>query len=68
MKTRKWTIAKLPGWQKVVRAMENSSYFESLEVKVKERYREKLSCVGLNDPYLPTNDARSVYLDKDGWN
>ena len=34
-----------PGWQEVVRAMENSSYFESLEVKAKERYREKLSCV-----------------------
>ena len=40
--------------------MENSSYFESLEVKAKERYREKLSCVGLSiqdDPYLPKNDA-----------
>ena len=43
--------------------MENSSYFESLEVKVKERYFEKLSCVGLSiqdDPYLPKNDARFV--------
>ena len=31
--------------------------------KAKERYREKLSCVGLStqdDPYLPTNDARFV--------
>ena len=27
-------------------AMENSSYFESLEAKAKERYHEKLSCVG----------------------
>ena len=43
--------------------MENSSYFKSLDAKVKERYREKLSCVGLSiqdDPYLPTNDARFV--------
>ena len=53
----------LPGWQEVVRAMENSKYFESLEVKAKERYREKLSCVGLSiqdDPYLPKNDARFI--------
>ena len=52
-----------PGWQQVIRAMENSSYFESLDAKAKERYREKLSCVGLSiqdDPYLPTNDARFV--------
>ena len=52
-----------PGWQEVVRAMENSSYFESLEAKTKEMYREKLSCVGLSiqdDPYLPKNDARFV--------
>ena len=45
--------------------MENSSYFESLDAKAKERYREKLSCVGLSiqeDPYLPTNDARSTYF------
>ena len=52
-----------PGWQEVIRAMENSSYFESLDAKAKERYREKLSCVGLSiqdDPYLPTNDARFV--------
>ena len=43
--------------------MENSSYFESLEAKTKEMYREKLSCVGLSiqdDPYLPKNDARFV--------
>ena len=47
----------------MVRAMENSSYFESLEAKAKERYREKLSCVGLSiqdDPYLPKNDVRFV--------
>ena len=34
-----------------------------IDAKVKERYREKLSCVGLSiqdDPYLPTNDARFV--------
>ena len=39
------------------------SYFESLEAKAKERYREKLSCVGSSiqdDPYLPKNDARFV--------
>ena len=38
-------------------------FLESLDVKAKERYREKLSCVGLaiqDDPYLPTNDARFV--------
>ena len=43
--------------------MENSSYFKSLDAKAKERYREKLSCVGLSiqdDPYLPTNNARFV--------
>ena len=43
--------------------MENSRYFESLEAKVKERYCEKLSCVGLSiqdDPYLQKNDARLV--------
>ena len=34
------------GWQKVVGAMENSSYFESLEAKAKEMYHEKLSCIG----------------------
>ena len=34
--------------QEVIWAMENSSYFESLEVKAKERYLEKLSCVGLS--------------------
>ena len=52
-----------PGWQEVVRAMENSRYFESLEAKAKEKYREKLSCAGLStqdDPYLPKNDARFV--------
>ena len=52
-----------PDWQEVIRAMENSSYFESLDAKAKERFREKLSCVGLSiqdDPYLPTNDARFV--------
>ena len=52
-----------PGWQEVVRAMENSSYFESLEAKAKGSYCEKLSCVGLSiqdDPYLPKNDARFV--------
>ena len=41
----------------------NSSYFESLDAKAKERYREKPSCVGLSiqdDPYLPTNDARFI--------
>ena len=27
-----------PGWQEVVRAVENSSYFESLEAKAKGRY------------------------------
>ena len=34
-----------------------------MDAKAKERYREKLSCVGLSiqdDPYLPTNDARFV--------
>ena len=39
------------------------SYFEYLEAKAKEKYREKLSCVGLSiqdDPYLPTSDARFV--------
>ena len=33
-----------------------------LEAKAKERYREKLSCVGLSiqdDPYLPKNDEDS---------
>ena len=43
--------------------MENSRYFESLKEKAKERYREKLSCVGLSiqdDPYLPANNARFV--------
>ena len=43
--------------------LENSSYFESLDAKAKERYHEKLSCVGLSiqdDHYLPTNDARFV--------
>ena len=43
--------------------MENSSYFESLDAKAKERYREKLSCVGLSiqdDPYLLTNHGRFV--------
>ena len=43
--------------------MENSSYFEFLETKAKEMYREKLSYVGLSiqdDPYLPKNDARFV--------
>ena len=43
--------------------MENSSYFESLEAKTKEMYREKVSFVGLSiqdDPYLPKNDARFV--------
>ena len=52
-----------PGWQKVVRAMENSSYVASLEAKAKERYCGKLSCIGLSiqdDPYLPKNDARFV--------
>ena len=47
----------------MVRAVENGSYFESLEAKAKESYREKLSCVGLSiqdDPYLPKNDARFV--------
>ena len=47
----------------MVQAVENSSYFESLEAKAMERYREKLSCVGLSiqdDPYLPKNDARLV--------
>ena len=40
-----------------------SNYFESLDAKAKERYHEKLSCVGLSiqdDPYLPTNNARFV--------
>ena len=52
-----------PGWEEVVRAMENSSYSESLEVKAKEKYREKLSCIGLSiqdDPHLPKNNARFV--------
>ena len=52
-----------PWLQEVVGAMENSRYFESLEAKVMERYREKLSCVGLStqdDPHLPKNDARFV--------
>ena len=43
--------------------LENSSYFESLDAKAKERYREKLSCIGLSiqdDHYLSTNDARLV--------
>ena len=43
--------------------MENSSYFESLDAKAKERYCEKLSCVGLSiqdDPYLSINDASFV--------
>ena len=43
--------------------MENRSYFESLEAKTKEMYREKLSCVGLSiqdDSYLPKTDARFV--------
>ena len=37
-----------PGWQKLVGSMENSSYFESLEAKAKELYREKLSYVCLS--------------------
>ena len=43
--------------------MENSSYFESLEAKAKEKYCEKLSCIGLSiqdNPYLPKHDARFV--------
>ena len=43
--------------------MKNSSYFESLEAKTKEMYREKVSFVGLSiqdDPYLPKNDTRFV--------
>ena len=36
-------VSYTPGWQEVIRAMENSSYFESLDAKAKERYREKLS-------------------------
>ena len=49
--------------EEVIRAMENSSYFECLDAKAKETYRENLSCVGLSiqdNPYLPTNDARFV--------
>ena len=52
-----------PGWQEAVRAMENSSYFESLEANAKGSYCEKLSCVDLSiqdDPYLPRIDARFV--------
>ena len=48
-----------PGWQEVVRAMQNSSPFESLEAK--EGYREKLSHVGLfiqDNSYLPTKDTK----------
>lgn len=43
--------------------MANSMYYESLEAKAKQRYREKLSCVGLSiqdDPYLPINNGRFV--------
>ena len=56
------------GWQEVIRAMENSSYFESLDAKAKERYREKLSCVDLSiqdDPYLPTNLSMICHLPTD---
>ena len=59
-----------PGWQEVIRAMENSSYFESLDAKAKERYREKRSCVGLSiqdDPYMPTNDAARFVNDMATW-
>ena len=52
-----------PGWQEVVWAVENSSYFECLEAKAKERYREQLFCVGLSiqdNSYLLPNDARLV--------
>ena len=44
-----------PGWQKAVRAIVNSMYYESLEAKAKQRYREKLFCLGLpihDDLYL----------------
>ena len=50
-------------WQEAVRAMENSSYFESLDTKPKGKYCEKLSCVGLSiqdNPNLPKHDARFV--------
>ena len=43
--------------------MANSMYYESLEAKAKQRYREKLSCVGLSIqdyPYLPINNGRFV--------
>ena len=52
-----------PGWQKAVRAMTNNMYYESLEAKAKQWYREKLSCMGLSiqdDPYLLTNNGRFV--------
>ena len=38
-------------------------YYESLEAKAKQRYREKLPCVGLSiqdDPYFPINNGRFV--------
>ncbi len=38
-----------------------STYFESLKDKEKERYAEKLSCVGLSiedDPYLPESEGK----------
>ena len=53
----------LTGWQEAVRAMENSSYFKSLEAKAKKQYCEKLSCVGLfiqDNPYLLENDEGFV--------
>jgi len=41
--------------------MDGSDYFKSLDVRAKERYLEKLSCVGLSinyDPYLESNQGR----------
>ena len=38
-------------------------YYESLEAKAKQRYREKLFCMGLSiqdDSYLPINNSRFV--------
>ena len=40
-----------------------SSYFETLNAMGKERYSEKLTCVGLSirdDPYLPENNGKFV--------
>ena len=43
--------------------MQESTYVASLDAQAKQRYSEKLSCVGLSmadDPYLSSNDDKYV--------